>query len=178
MAIYLKNIKKPKSIRQLLGFLFNNTSGSIYGSTTNVVTYSDIECKTVQCVKGKFRSFDDILEICTTYFPNITVKKVVKELVTLRMKVKTKEGIVYQYPWLVVCGDIQKITIKYTKSGLSENNNFFLHTSASVLDIRMKKDSKYSWFELLNMLGLKEGTLKEFIEYYNKNYYTKTIRLK
>ncbi len=175
MAIYLKNIKKPKSVRQLLGFLFSSYNGTT--TVRNVITYSDPECKEVQCLANKYRSFDDILEICKTYFPNVGVKRVAKDLFNLRIKVKENEGNVYLNPSLVVCNDINKGTIFFYTSAFNPYANY--HTDGPLGgNISQRRSGQYSWLELLQKVGVKDGSLKEFKEYYSKNYYTKTIRMK
>lgn len=98
--------------------LFSNINGTVI--TTNE-TYFDKELKKLQCNKGRLRSFDDILEIVNTYFPSITPKRLIHEL------------LVFDPPKYIN-------TIDGLNTNYSDCN---------------KLNSKYSWHELLAMLGIK-----------------------
>lgn len=74
MAIYLKipEGKKFRSIEELLMYGYTQHGGYINYFTT---TYKDKECTIQQCHSNASRSFEDLLEICQTYFPSTTKKR-------------------------------------------------------------------------------------------------------
>lgn len=79
MAIYLKlpDNLHLNNIDELLIYGYNN--GFVYRF---VETYADIECKQRECHSAR-RSFEDLLEICQTYFPETTERDLAKSLYKL-----------------------------------------------------------------------------------------------
>ena len=78
--IYLDLTKKEKeSIKtpiDLLNILYNSEI-SFY---TYKTTYYDEECLNVQCRKSTRRSFNDLIDLCQTYFPNISNDEVLESM--------------------------------------------------------------------------------------------------
>lgn len=137
--LYLLNPPEFKTIKEFLTyFLLDN-----YGARA---TY--FENQKLHCQHGKMRSFDDIFNCCKTYFPNITVPDLMSELLILNRK--------KIYLWC--CINMMRIRITFytnlTSNTISEN-------AFSAL----KYNSKYSWSELLKMVGLStQNKFKEFLE--------------
>lgn len=74
--IYLKNVSENiKTVEDVLDNLFKYSKSTSTYST--VTTYSDKECKIVQCVEDCNRSFEDIVELVNTYLPNISEKEII-----------------------------------------------------------------------------------------------------
>lgn len=71
--IYIKNAKRLKN--EKFSDFFNRV---FLNSHYRPSTYYDKECLKTQCVTGKYRSFEDIVEIAKTYYPNISDKSVAK----------------------------------------------------------------------------------------------------
>ena len=72
MKIYLKTKKKFETIQELLQLLFSCEKS---GYISNVATYANEECTTIQCSAGRNRSFKEVYYIVNTYFPKTTQKK-------------------------------------------------------------------------------------------------------
>jgi hypothetical protein len=72
--IYFREADKAKNIEQLIRLGFESYSGPSF-----VETYSDSNFTLLECKKA-FRSFNALLEICQTYFPNTTAKELAKLL--------------------------------------------------------------------------------------------------
>lgn len=138
MNIYAK-LEKPRTLRQLLEQFFTINNGSY---VCNVATYKDKECTTLQCYQGKYRSFDDVLTFAKTYFPSTTPKKLLSTLLTLKIKDK------YDRPcelYMFSCHTIRRINLFYA---------FAVYQYGTVI-IQLKYESKYSWKQLLDMVGIK-----------------------
>lgn len=73
--IYFQGAHKAKNIEELIRLGFKE-SGSLCSFSE---TYSDDEFTVLECKKA-FRSFNALLEICQTYFPNTTAKELAKLL--------------------------------------------------------------------------------------------------
>lgn len=71
MAIYLRD-PDTSSLRNLINNSYEDGEDGIWGKFA--LTYSDKECKTLQCKKAN-RSFSDLLDIAQTYFPGTTEKE-------------------------------------------------------------------------------------------------------
>src|SRR5882757_5488634 len=85
MSIYTK-FGRQKTIRQFIKKFFDNGVGT--SSRTNVTTFHDKECNLIQCYPGKYRSFEDIFECIQTYYPSITIQKLMHILLTTTFKYK------------------------------------------------------------------------------------------
>ncbi len=77
MAIYVK-FERQRTVKQFLTLLYSHYNNS--GYVTAVETYCNKECTLLQCVKNKYRSIDEVLELVKTYYPSFTLKKLAKLL--------------------------------------------------------------------------------------------------
>lgn len=145
------NFKKPRTLREFLTKFFDYHK-SDNSARLCVKTYTDSECKFVQCAENKYRSFDNILECVNTYFPKVTAKELIHELLTLNLKTKTGAQL---YLRMANCSTINKIRCWYG-----------INTSSDVLLVS-RLGSQYSWKELLEMLGIK--TQEQIYEYATKH---------
>lgn len=149
MAIYTK-FGKQKTIKLFIKKLY-----SIIDDRRRdcVETYHDSECTILQCNARKLRSFDDIYDCVKTYYPNTTIENLFHILLTIKLKDKNQKRL---YLHMSNCSTISRIRLLY------------YHDIYSCLaSYKCKKyDSKYSWIELLDMLGL--TTEIEIINYINK----------
>ena len=160
MAIYVKfaEEKKPKSIKEFLLKVFSSNCNC--GYVRNVETYYDKQCKSVQCVKQKYRSFDDILELVQTYYKSATAKKVFKELLDLR-PLNEKDTVCRLY--MMSCSGIQRINLLYTpKSNSSENQISYTYNCT-----HQTFTSKYSWKQLFAKLNINSND--DLIKYLEEN---------
>lgn len=78
MKLYLKNVKRKRkdTVYSFLYTLFFNE----WSRYTITDTYYDKECKNLECSRYKARSFEALFSIVSTYFPNVTEKKLAKTL--------------------------------------------------------------------------------------------------
>ncbi len=78
IKLYLEAFKdkKPKSISEILEALYPCQ----YFKATQ--TYRERECFSNQCSANRNRSIDDIYYLCKSYFPNITIKDLMHEILT------------------------------------------------------------------------------------------------
>ncbi len=146
MAIYVK-FDKPDNIRDFLKLFFtvrreNDMSG--------VTTYSDPECTVIQCRAGKWRSFEAVVEIVQTYFPEAHYIEIFQTLLDLKILNQHNETC---YLYMMSCGDIRRINLVYSLD----------HASWSYLSEKCSRfDSEMGWIELLEQIGItnKESYLK------------------
>lgn len=153
MKIYVKTKEKFKNHKELIKFLFKD-----YVLIGFPKTYSDKECKVLQCMNDKMRSFDDIYHIAKTYFPTISHKTVFKTLLLCRRKI---EDYLY-YPTLGCCSTMRKI--RFTFSYIRKDN--FITSLLSSILTTPSYDSLWSWKELASSIGL---TNKESLDTFFKN---------
>jgi len=142
--IYLKTNKELKTIREILLELY---SYNIVSSIKAIQTYKDEHCKSLHCDEGKYRSFDDIIELIQTYIPEAKLEDIIHEMIILYIK----QG-KYIYPYY--CNNIEMSTFHYypyTVENIPEAKGF----------------SKYSWEEIFEKVGI--NTVRELTEYTNKH---------
>ncbi len=98
MKLYLKLTSKDSfaSPRDLINFLFSNGRGE--STIFARATYYDFKCKKIQCLPSR-RSFEDMLALVRTYFPNTRE--------TTLAKIIRNKNLNYSY-----CGDINKIVFR------------------------------------------------------------------
>lgn len=106
MKIYV-NFDKPKTLREFLQKFFNYDSRT--GRGQSVKTFFDKDCTQIQCFRNKNRSVQDVLDCVSTYFPTVTLKKLLHELVTLDIP-----GMKFYPMW---CGDIRRHVMCYWAYG-------------------------------------------------------------
>jgi len=151
--IYIKLKKKPESIKELLTLFFS--SELMDDRRLNVESYSNEECTDIQCDRNKLRSFDDILELVQTYFPSAEPKEVIHDLITLDLKTETGREL---YPHLGDCSTINRIRFLYYKE----------YHYVEFCNIE-KRNSKYSWKELLSLLEINNNSeLEEYVKKHKK----------
>lgn len=150
MKIYLKLGNKPKSIKELLLLLFSHGEDT---RRTNVETYLDEACLSVQCNRNKYRSLDEVVMIVTTYFPKASLKEIIHELLVLDFGLA--EPI---YIKMTNCSTIRRIVLYYSSE----------YFTSGIFDIN-KYNSQHSWDELLFLLGLKSvNDVKAYVKKYIK----------
>lgn len=97
------------------------------------------------CYSGRNRSIDDFIKLCKNYFPNVSVKEILKTLEN-HLNDEIDEGISYhKYRIVAYCPNIKKNNFwrsSYTSSknveyfkNISFNNNGFLNTQLKIKDI-------------------------------------------
>lgn len=145
------DFEKPRTIREFLQIFFGNHKFGEYNYRT-AKTYSDSECKTVQCYENKRRSFDDVYELVNTYYSNVSKKKLLHILIMLELYSNTNQKAKFNFHY---CCDIHKAVMYYEVYG-------------SWREFTKKKGySKYSWKELMAMLNI--HNIKEFNIYQQKH---------
>lgn len=152
--IYLKLKKKPKTISELLHELFSYHPEDS-DTFSSVKTYTDPECKTLECGQGRYRSLDAIVEIARTYFPEATEKEIFLALINLKYNAYDEyydETTEYKIQF-ISCHDIYKPTVYFTDA-----------PCYSVYDSNIKlKNSNYSWLDFMKILDF--TTKEELAEY-------------
>lgn len=147
--IYLKLDKRPKNVADVLQLLFVRND-SIMGISDSKKTYKDKDCKIEQCRERKYRSMDDIYYLCKTYFPNVTVKKVMHELLMF------KSGDRYKAIQFYNCNTMKKLrVIPMSYATYAESIGC------------SKYDSQWSWKELFSLVGI--NSQNDLINYTNKH---------
>lgn len=125
--IYLKTKKKFKDIEDLVEYGYKIPNA--YGFKP---TFKNKECSIFECHQNAYRSFDGLLEICQTYFPETTDK----DLAKLIFKLHKKIGLIPSY-----CGTIKKIVFEkhIPSKTIDINNNLYL------CEYTKKGDGTHSW---------------------------------
>lgn len=140
--LYIKLDKKPKTLKELMIQFFSHKG--VFGDRRGVATFNDPECQEQHTPVGKYRSFDDVLEVAKTYFPTTTKKKLMKVLIDLRFsEVSTSGEPLDLRLWIANCDGIERPTMVYNNGG---------GTYRVINDDKMKK-SKYKWSKLLALVG-------------------------
>lgn len=153
--IYFKQGTEVKNVDDILNKLLISISQSSNKSTF----YKDNNVYYNQCTAGKFRSFDDILLICKTYFPSVKVETVFKKLLLLN---NTKSSVLNDKlnQRFGYCGDIRRI--RYI-GNYSLSLQYFYGDAIT----RPQGESKYSWKDLFKMIDI--NNVEELKEFYLKN---------
>jgi len=153
--IYFKQGTEVKNVDDILNKLLISSNQASNKST--FYKYNNVYYN--QCTADKYRSFDDILLICKTYFPSVKVETVFKKLLLLN---NTKSSVLdnrlnqrFGY-----CGDIKRI--RYIGNYGSSSDSFYSDATT-----RAKGESKYSWKDLFKMINI--NNVEELKEFYLKN---------
>lgn len=170
------NFKPENTVKEFLLQLFKIDPQLPY-QIKFVETFLDKECKGQQTGYGRLRSFDDVLEIVQTYFPKCSVEQLFHEILVLELYCKSENlnfarqknrRLLLQ---LANCSTIRRIRIYYcipSYNSLTEQIQLY---SGSNL-ICDKYDSKYSWIDLIEAIGIKYTneleTQKEIMNYIYK----------
>ena len=152
--IYFKDVE-VKNVDDILNKLLISSSQTSNKST--FYKYNNIYYN--QCIAGKYRSFDDILLICKTYFPSVKVETVFKKLLLLN---NTKSSVLNDSlkQRFAYCGDIKRI--RYI-GNYSVSLEYFYSNAIT----RKQGESKYSWKDLFKMINI--NNVEELKEFYLKN---------
>ena len=153
--IYFEQGTEVKNVDDILNKLLISSS-----QTSNKPTfykYNNVYYN--QCSAGKYRSFDDILLICKTYFPSVKVETVFKKLLLLN---NTKNSVLNDSlkQRFGYCGDIRRI--RYI-GNYSTSLEYFYSDAIT----RKQGESKYSWKDLFKMINI--NNVEELKEFYLKN---------
>ena len=153
--IYFKQGTEVKNVDDILNKLLISSSQTSNKST--FYKYNNVYYN--QCTAGKYRSFDDILLICKTYFPSVKVETVFKKLLLLN---NTKSSVLNDSlkQRFAYCGDINRI--RYIGNYSTSLQNFYSDATT-----RAKGNSKYSWKNLFKMINI--NNIEELKEFYLKN---------
>ncbi len=152
MKIYTK-FGKQETVEQFLDLLYDNFEYSQEAHT--VETYSDEACTIVQCLARKMRSFDDLYDMITTYYEDVTPKDLMHSLLTLKKKDKHGTRL---YLYMYHCSTIMRVRCHY---------DYNLYACIDAPFGCSKYNSKYSWQELLKMLNIE--TREDLRNYINNN---------
>ena len=155
--IYLESNVEVKNVDDLLQkLLIENNSSNISALPT---FYKYENTLYPQCDSNKYRSFDDILLICQTYFPSTKVETVFKKLLLLNNNLKDIKNDRVKNK-LSYCSTISRI--RYVA-----NYNNSLYSFYTIAIDKNKNESKYSWKELFKMINI--NNVEELKEFYLKN---------
>ena len=152
--IYFKDTE-VKNVDDILNkLLISNNQTS---SKPTFYKYNNVYYK--QCTAYRYRSFDDILLICKTYFPSVKVETVFKKLLLLN---NTKSSVLndklnQQFGY---CGNIRRI--RYIGNYSLSLQYFY----SNVIKCG-QGESKYSWKDLFKMINI--NNVEELKEFYLKN---------
>lgn len=155
--LYVK-FKIPETLKEfLITFFFDDKKFKdyfTYKPYCSYDTYSDEECTKIQCYPCKMRSFDDLMLLANTYYPNTDAKTLMFEIMNLNHK--NNHGLIY--PMFYYCSDIHKSTLRFINTIYEE----------ILLDRKYVQNSEYYWDELLLLVGIDINKKDEL-----KNYLTK-----
>ena len=147
MSIYV-NFEIPKTPEEFLLKLYSLVT---YNRADCVTTYFHKGGTLPQCQSQKLRSFDDLFEIFTTYYPEITEKDLIRLLTTANIKSTNGTQL---YLHINNCSGIQRIRILYFDNIDNCVNNFHCE----------KYQSKYSWVDLYKLIGINSAAeLKQYM---------------
>ncbi len=154
MKIYV-NFARPRTAKEFLKrFYYNGNRPFLQASAT----YQDKACKNFQCSKEKFRSFDDLLMLITTYYPSYNAKKLMRLLLTIDYGYKEKF-----IPYFGSCAGMERIRYLPYTSIHADKSDIISYNAA----IKNKQyDSKYSWKDLFTMLNIHNN--EDLDKYYAK----------
>ena len=131
--IYINNGNKQNSLKDLIDLLY---SGELGRTILASETYSDEACTVKECRPAR-RSFEDLLRIAKTYFPDTDEKDLMSTLKELEMRF-----------WF--CGDIEKFVFMGPEQGYPINTEKFeLHTETE--EDRIYADDTYTLDDLINI---------------------------
>ena len=155
--IYFNQGTEVKNVDDILNKLLISNSSQQTSNKPTFYKYNNVYYN--QCSTGKFRSFDDILLICKTYFPSVKVETVFKKLLLLN---NTKSSVLNDSlkQRFGYCGDIRRI--RYI-GNYSMSLQWFYNDAIT----RSKGESKYSWKDLFKMINI--NNVEELKEFYLKN---------
>jgi hypothetical protein len=146
------SFKAPPTIGEFIKLFFSVNHGNT-SLNKNVETFFDEKCTLQQCKEYKMRSFDDMMVIINTYYPGTTPKQLMHELLVTDVKADDGGELYFH---MGDCPDIERIRCYYS----------WTWATKSPWELS-KYNSKWSWSELLAMLGIKN--LEDMYEYVKQN---------
>lgn len=151
MKLYVKDItREPKDT--LYTFLYKTFQfdGNGFKKGVTNATYTDPEFTELQCISGKFRSFDEIVLISKTYF-RVSSKAVAKVIKKLLDK--------FHYTSLVLCDTANKWIFYY---GLNVSDNIKYCARYNKSDYKTKECGigVYSFDDIITLMGLTKEDIK------------------
>ena len=160
MKLYVKDIvREPKDT--LYTFLYKVLNFDNKGFVRGVVnaTYEDSEFKKLQCIRGRYRSFDEIVLISKTYF-RVSDKAVAKILKKFSDNRNYVNFVLCDsaYKWVFHNGlnsDYVKYCANY-KEGYKKTNE-------------TGKNGKYSFDDIITLMGLTKAVIKHHFKNYIKD---------
>lgn len=155
--IYFKQDTEVKNVDDILRKLLINNNLSQSSNKPTFYKYNNVYYK--QCNAGRYRSFDDILLICKTYFPSVKVETVFEKLLLLNntKRYVLNDTLRQQFGY---CGDINRI--RYIANYSISITSFYNNALS-----RAQGNSKYSWKDLFKMINI--NNVEELKEFYLKN---------
>lgn len=149
--IYTKFGKKD-SIQEFIFNLFNHRDGYHFFS---IETYSDKDCKIIQCHKNTYRSIDDLYKIINTYY-NINYRELLHYLLMTRISIIDT----IKYPQFIFCSDTDLFTMCFGGMLLDLDSLEEDHKYYNIYSI-----SSISWYKLFLELGIKtQEDLDNYLE--------------
>jgi hypothetical protein len=151
MKLYVKDVvRQPKDTLYTFLSKVLHFDGNGWGKANVNATYKDPKFKELQCVAGKYRSFDDLVLISKTYF-KVSDKAVAKVLKKFSDKYNNINFVLCDsaYKWVFYSGlnsDYLKYCANY-KEGYKKTNE-------------TGKNGKYSFDNIVTLMGLTKEDIK------------------
>ena len=146
MKLYVKDvIREPKDTLYTFLYKVLNFDGKGFGKAIVNTTYYDPELTKLQCIRGKYRSFDEIVLISKTYF-KVSSKTVAKTIKKFLDK--------YGYTNLVLCDSAHKWVFYW---GLHKSNDIKYcanYNKSYEKTNETGKNGKYSFDDIITLMGL------------------------
>jgi hypothetical protein len=155
MKLYVK-INKVKN-EHIVTFLKRCYSEGFTGYGHKfTTTYSNPECTEIQCVPCR-RSFDDLLHVVKTYYPNVSNKHIAKQIEKLTKHNSVNNSVRLN---LLFCPHADR-WIMYENSNCNidwkGNGNLYMSSYGSSYSERYSRGSgERSYMEILNLMGYTE----------------------
>ena len=146
MKLYVKDVtRKPKDTLYTFLYKVLHFDGNGFGKAIVNSTYFDPELTKQQCIRGRFRSFDEIVLISKTYFrvSDKAVAKILKKFLDDYYNVN-----------FVLCDSAHKWVFYY---GLHKSNNIKYcanYNKSYEKTNETGKNGKYSFDDIIKLMGL------------------------
>jgi hypothetical protein len=151
MKLYVKDvIREPKDTLYTFLYKVLRLNSNPFGKGTVNTTYYNLEFTELQCVRNKYRSFDEIVLISKTYFQvsNKSVAKVIKKFLDD-----------YNQTSLVLCDSANKWVFYY---GLNKSNvtKYCAHYNKSYIKTDESGIGIHSFDDIITLMGLTKEDVK------------------
>lgn len=133
MNIYFRTNSEINNIYDLLVDGFSTMDGKFK------ITYYDLELTSQECHSAR-RSFEDLLSICQTYFPETSEKELAKTL----LEINNNIGL-----YSIYCSDIEKAVFR--RNSGAKGKDYFI-TNFLTKERDEKGRGEYSINEILNLM--------------------------